>query len=509
MMLTFFQICVLKLYKLLSYIYTYIYVSFFQHKVRKVRTNLEDKYQHFLVNNKEKEEVPRKEGVPKTEENVVELESTDVEFQELRLLSSEKDDELIIPDAEMVSLSNTVSFDTQFETIPQSNNVSIDTQFETIGDSNKASVGMQTGIEAASESAFQKYKSNVKVRSVCTQTSKNMLREVENKEECKMTCSILTANLKSPVEHFEKSLEKDEQKCLFYTGLRFQQILILLSFLGPASNNLIYWNSTRKADVDEKYKAKRKFTPLQELLLVLTRLRCGFLLEDMSYRFEVSVGLLSSINITWIQFMYQEFSKQLRPRIFVLKEQVAKYLPAIFKSFKNLRVILDCTEFFCEAPANFEHQGNLYSHYKGHTTFKVLIGCTPNGGISFVSEVYEGSISDREIVIKSKLPEYLLPGDVVLADRGFTIHDLLEEVGAYLNIPPFLRNRNRFTAQEKIVTKKIANERIYVERVVGRLKQFRILQRTIPLNMRGIISQIVFVCACLVNFQDPIVFDEK
>ena len=128
--------------------------------------------------------------------------------------------------------------------------------------------------------------------------------------------------------------------------------------------------------------------------------------------------------------------------MFVLKEQVAKYLPAISKSFKNLRVILDCTEFFCEAPANFEHQRNLYSHHKGHTTFKVLIGCTPNGGISFVSEIYEGSIFDREIVIKLKLPEYLLPGDVVLADRGFTIHDLLEEVGAYLNISPFLRNKS-------------------------------------------------------------------
>ena len=100
-------------------------------------------------------------------------------------------------------------------------------------------------------------------------------------------------------------------------------------------------------------------------------------------------------------------------------------------------------------------------------------------------------------------------GDVVLSDGGFTIHNLFNEVGAYLNIPPFLRNRNRFTAQEEIATKKIAKERIYVEHVVGRLKQFRILQRTIPLNMRGIISQIVFVCACLVNFQDPIVFDEK
>ncbi|XP_033221846.1 uncharacterized protein LOC117176010 isoform X3 [Belonocnema kinseyi] len=63
-------------------------------------------------------------------------------------------------------------------------------------------------------------------------------------------------------------------------------------------------------------------------------------------------------------------------------------------------------------------------------------------------------------------------------------------------------------AQEEIATKKVAKERIYVEHAVGRLKQFRILQRTIPLSMRGIISQLVFVCACLINFQEPIVYDE-
>lgn len=298
-----------------------------------------------------------------------------------------------------------------------------------------------------------------------------------------------------------------KRNVFFYTGLRFQQILILLSFLGPAADNLIYWNSKRKSNGEEK--VRRRLTPLQELIIALVRLRCGFLLEDMSYRFRVSIGLLSSITTTWIQFMFREFSENLRPQMFASREQVQKQMPLIFNKFENLRVIIDCTEFFCESPSNFEHQGNLYSQYKGHTTFKVLIGCTPNGGISFVSDVYEGSISDRNIVIKSKFADYLCPGDVVLADKGFTVEDIVLQVGVSLNIPPFLRNRDRFTAQEEVATKKIAKEKIYVEHAVGRLKQFRILQRTIPLSMTGIISQLVFVCACLVNFEDPIVFDGK
>lgn len=71
--------------------------------------------------------------------------------------------------------------------------------------------------------------------------------------------------------------------------------------------------------------------------------------------------------------------------------------------------------------------------------FKVLLGCTPNGAISFKSDVFKGAISDREIVIKSKFVVNLHQCDLVLANRRFTVHDVVESVGATFNIPPFLR----------------------------------------------------------------------
>ena len=46
-------------------------------------------------------------------------------------------------------------------------------------------------------------------------------------------------------------------------------------------------------------------------------------------------------------------------------------------------------------------QSQLYSSYKSHTTLKDFIGIFPNGSIYFVSELWSGSISDRELVIKS------------------------------------------------------------------------------------------------------------
>ena len=43
----------------------------------------------------------------------------------------------------------------------------------------------------------------------------------------------------------------------------------------------------------------------------------------------------------------------------------------------------------------------MYSHYKNHVTYKELLGIAPSGGITFISQVYDGSISDKEIVRRS------------------------------------------------------------------------------------------------------------
>ena len=71
----------------------------------------------------------------------------------------------------------------------------------------------------------------------------------------------------------------------------------------------------------------------------------------------------------------------------------------------------------------------------------MLIGVTPSGAISFVSEAYEGSISDHKLVEVSRLLEKLEAGDEVMADKGFTIQDLMIPYGIRLNMPPFLQSK--------------------------------------------------------------------
>ena len=63
------------------------------------------------------------------------------------------------------------------------------------------------------------------------------------------------------------------------------------------------------------------------------------------------------------------------------------------ETYPNTRVIIDCTEWFCQNPSSLTIQSSLFSHYK----HKVLAGISPSGTITFISELYDGSTSDVEI----------------------------------------------------------------------------------------------------------------
>lgn len=77
-------------------------------------------------------------------------------------------------------------------------------------------------------------------------------------------------------------------------------------------------------------------------------------------------------------------------------------MPADFKEkFLSTRVIIDCTEVFCEMPSSLLLNSELFSSYKNHVTLKGLVGIAPSGAITFCSQLYTGSISDREIVLRS------------------------------------------------------------------------------------------------------------
>ena len=136
---------------------------------------------------------------------------------------------------------------------------------------------------------------------------------------------------------------------------------------------------------------------------------------------------------------------------------------------------------------------------------KGLIGITPNGAVSFASELYCGSISDPEIVEKSGFYNYLHKGDLVMADKGFLTKDQLARVGARLAMPQFLSHKEQFSPQECELNKKVASLRIHVERYMERLKNWHFFGRVIPISCANIASDTWIVVACLSNFLPPII----
>ena len=88
-----------------------------------------------------------------------------------------------------------------------------------------------------------------------------------------------------------------------------------------------------------------------------------------------------------------------------------------------------------------------------------------------------------------------------MADRGFNITDLLYGKGITLNIPPKLVDSSgQLLEDDRVKTRRIASVCIHVERSIGRIKIFRILE-SIPNSMHNVANQLFFVCAMLTNFQ--------
>jgi len=62
--------------------------------------------------------------------------------------------------------------------------------------------------------------------------------------------------------------------------------------------------------------------------------------------------------------------------------------------FKKCDVIIDCMEIFIERPSDLLTRAQVWSNYKHHSTTKFLIGITPQGTISYVSDW----ISDKKLL---------------------------------------------------------------------------------------------------------------
>ena len=85
--------------------------------------------------------------------------------------------------------------------------------------------------------------------------------------------------------------------------------------------------------------------------------------------------------------------------VWATRRTVEETMPEVFRQkYPLTRVVLDCTELFIEKPSCFRAQSETYSSYKSHNTAKGLVAISPNGALTFVSDLYGGHCSDKVIV---------------------------------------------------------------------------------------------------------------
>ena len=188
---------------------------------------------------------------------------------------------------------------------------------------------------------------------------------------------------------------------------------------------------------------------------------CHHTVASILFGLEHSTATKSFVSMTLFQFYFlkEEFPQPTRA-------QIDACMPPgweVVYGTSKMREIFDATELFIESPSCNEANRACYSDYKSHCTIKILVGISPCGAATFVSDAYPGKISDVEQVRACDYCKRGETGDKFAADRGFeqVKHDLAA-VGADLIAPTMrFRGQSHLTTDEAEDTSSQANNHAY------------------------------------------------
>ncbi|XP_066924423.1 uncharacterized protein [Clytia hemisphaerica] len=295
-------------------------------------------------------------------------------------------------------------------------------------------------------------------------------------------------------------VKDNEDCCILLTGLKPIVLKSLMNYSMKAHNPS---NKPTKLSIED------------QIMLTIIKLKHNPVFELLALLFNISLTTCIEYFWKWIDIMFVNIKRLIKMQD---RDNIFNTIPAHFKcKFLRLTSIIDCFEVFVEAPSSMLARARFYSQYKKHTTIKVFISCTPLGAINFVSQCYGGRPSDIQVVKESGFhtSKYHMPGDQVLADRGFT---LVEEFAAGTC---FYQKKDSIVCSRNIeISHKIASVRIHIERGLLR-NQYTILKGTIPLRLLKSIKdeksssiiancdKLVVVCSVLTNLNRSIIFDKN
>ncbi|KAM9375699.1 uncharacterized protein KZ484_008239 [Pholidichthys leucotaenia] len=281
-----------------------------------------------------------------------------------------------------------------------------------------------------------------------------------------------------------------------FSSDRFKSPAHLMAFwrkIEPATHKIVHVTRAR-TQIGQKRSltaGAMSLQPIDEFFLFMTCLSLGLMQRDLDHRFKIHQSTVSRIINTWANFLYTLLGAV---GTWLSEAQVKAHLPDVFLNYSDTQVVLDCTELCCQTPNFLLLQSEVT--YKSHCTFKDLTGMAPHGAVIFVSSLYEGSISDKEILKQSGIVSLLKPTAAIMVDKGFLVEDC---VPCKVHIPAL---RVQLTGLEVRQTQSIARLRVNVEWIIRRVREHKIFSTVIPLSLTDSINQLYTVACLLVNYQN-------
>lgn len=153
--------------------------------------------------------------------------------------------------------------------------------------------------------------------------------------------------------------------------------------------------------------------------------------QHLADTYGISEQTASQVCLIWISFLLKELRFCIQ---WPTKEQVATNLPHCFKhSPKTISVNSPIVHFFEQKLNLPSSQEATWSCYKHHDLVKAVVSTTLSGTtISFISKLWPGNVSDRQLVKNWFSQPKIQPRDHMIADCGFVLRDLLALRGANL-----------------------------------------------------------------------------
>ncbi|XP_045174182.2 uncharacterized protein LOC123535566 [Mercenaria mercenaria] len=253
-----------------------------------------------------------------------------------------------------------------------------------------------------------------------------------------------------------------------------------------------------------------------QFLLTMIKVRLNLQFKHLGHLFGISSQDAGALFREWINYMFYRFGSV---PLWSGRELIQEIMPKTFREeFPDTMIILDGTEIKLHRQSALRTQSQCYSDYKSSTTLKGLVGVDPRGSFTFISMLFSGSISDKEITSASGLLEMfqqlldrgrLKRGDGVMVDKGFLIKDEIEKLGLKLHISPFAPGSGQLSPGDVALTRKIAAHRVQVERAISRAKKFKIVDNRIDLTLFPCINQIWFCCCFLTGFMPQLITEKN